>query len=94
MNADNLAERWRAFGWDVHELDGHDLPAITRCLDTLNYRADMPHLILARTVSGNGVSYMENEIKWHYWPMNDQEFAQAVDEVEAPLEKSLRTDAR
>jgi len=82
LQAENIAERWIAFGWDVHIIDGHDLAALERALSTLDYRSGKPHLIVAHTVFGKGVSYMEGKIKWHYWPMNDQEYAQALSEIE------------
>ena len=76
-----LGARWRAFGWDVHEVDGHDQDAIARTLESLPAGANAPHVVIARTVFGKGVSYMESQIKWHYWPMSDAEYAQALSEV-------------
>ena len=78
-----LAERWRAFGWDVHEVDGHNVAALQQQVTGLNTAAGPPHVLIARTTFGKGVSYMENQIKWHYWPMSDAEYHQAVQEVEA-----------
>lgn len=78
-----LAERWRAFGWDVHELDGHDVAALQRTIAGLDIAAGPPHVLIARTVFGKGVSYMEGQIKWHYWPMSDAEYHQAMEELEA-----------
>lgn len=78
-----LAERWRAFGWDVHEADGHDAAAMGALLNGLDYRSGPPHVLIARTTFGKGVSYMENQIKWHYWPMSPEEYRQALSEVEA-----------
>jgi transketolase len=78
-----LAERWRAFGWDVHEVDGHDVAAMQETVTGLNTTAGPPHVLIARTTFGKGVSYMEGKIKWHYWPMSDAEYRQAVQEVEA-----------
>jgi transketolase len=78
------ADRWRAFGWDVHEIEGHDvdgLSALIRQLDT-GATTGQPHMIVARTTFGKGVSYMESQIKWHYMPMTDAEYAQALQEVE------------
>jgi transketolase len=83
-----MAERWRAFGWDVHEVDGHNIPQMTRVLDTLNYSDSAPHVLVAHTTFGKGVSFMESQIKWHYWPMSDEEYAQALAEVDA-TEKAL-----
>ena len=78
-----LAARWGAFGWNVHDVDGHDLSALTNTLLGLNTEAGAPHIVIARTVFGKGVSYMERQIKWHYWPMDDAEYAQAVAELGA-----------
>jgi transketolase len=77
-----LDERWRAFGWDVHMVDGHDVSEITRIVSTLDTDSGPPHVLIARTVFGKGVSYMENQIKWHYWPMTNDEYRQALAEIE------------
>jgi len=78
-----LAERWRAFGWDVHEVDGHNVAALRDTVAGLDTTAGPPHVLIARTTFGKGVSFMEGKIKWHYWPMSDAEYRQAVREVEA-----------
>jgi len=78
-----LAERWGAFGWDVHEVDGHDAAAIAEVIGGLATSAGPPHVLVARTVFGKGVSYMESQIKWHYWPMSDEEYRRALAEIEA-----------
>jgi transketolase len=78
-----LAARWRAFGWDAHEVDGHDIAAIRNTVAGFDTTAGAPHVVIARTVLGKGVSYMERQIKWHYWPMSDAEYRQATTEVEA-----------
>ena len=77
-----LAERWRAFGWDVHEVDGHDVATMQETLAALDTTAGPPHVLIARTTFGRGVSYMEGQIKWHYWPMSDTEYHQALKESE------------
>lgn len=78
-----MAERWRAFGWDVHEVDGHSVADIERTVGGLATNDGRPHVLVARTTFGKGVSYMENQIKWHYWPMSDAEYAQALAEIGA-----------
>ncbi len=78
-----MADRWRAFGWDVHEVDGHDVASLQQTLAALDTAAGPPHVLIARTTFGKGVSYMEGQIKWHYWPMSDAECRQALQEVEA-----------
>ena len=78
-----MAERWRAFGWDVHDVDGHDVKAITETIASLDTTSGPAHVLIAHTVFGRGVSYMERQIKWHYWPMSDSEYRQALDEIDA-----------
>lgn len=75
-----MADRWRAFGWDVHEVDGHDTAAIAATIAGLATDGP-PHVLLCRTVFGRGVSFMEGQIKWHYWPMSDDEYARALNEI-------------
>ena len=78
-----MAERWRAFGWDVHEVNGHSVSDLERTVADLSTHEGQPHVLIARTTFGKGVSYMENQIKWHYLPMSDAEYAQALDEIGA-----------
>ncbi len=75
----NAAERFAAFGWDAVECDGHDLDALAAAANAP--ALGRPRVIIAKTVFGKGVSYMHNQIKWHYLPMNDEQFAAALDEV-------------
>jgi transketolase len=86
-----MAERWRAFGWDVHEVDGHDHAALGRVFAGLDTATGPPHVLVARTVFGKGVSYMERQLKWHYLPMSDDDYGRALQElggVEACAERS------
>ncbi|MDP6353477.1 MAG: transketolase [Planctomycetota bacterium] len=75
-----LADRWQAFGWDVHEVDGHNEKELASTIENLS--CEQPHVLIAHTTFGKGVSYMESKIKWHYWPMSDEEYEQAMEEVE------------
>jgi transketolase len=75
-----LTARWRAFGWDAHEIDGHDTSEIEQTLGSLG-RFGPPHVVVARTTFGKGVSFMERQIQWHYWPMSEAQYHQALDEV-------------
>lgn len=77
-----MASRWHSFGWDVHEIDGHDMTALSEEVTRLNTAQGPPHVLIAHTVSGKGVSFMERQIKWHYWPMSDAEYRQAIADVE------------
>jgi transketolase len=78
-----MAGRWRAFGWDVHEIDGHDVPGIQATVNGLDTSDGPPHVLLAKTTFGRGVSFMESKIEWHYLPMNDEQYAEALEMVGA-----------
>lgn len=83
LNLSPMADRWSAFGWDVHKVDGHDPDLIAGVAASLKTTGHVPHVILAHTISGKGVSFMEGLIKWHYLPMSDDEYIQAMAEVAA-----------
>ncbi|HEY4954206.1 MAG TPA: transketolase [Gemmatimonadaceae bacterium] len=82
LDLSHMADRWSAFGWDVHEIDGHDVAAITDAVGKLDTITGPPHMLIAKTTFGKGVSYMQGQIKWHYWPMSDEEYQLAVSEIE------------
>ncbi|HEV3001219.1 MAG TPA: transketolase [Solirubrobacteraceae bacterium] len=83
IDLEPLGARWEAFGWSVHDVDGHDAAALRATIDALDPASPRPHVVLARTQLGHGVSFMENQIPWHYWPLSDEQFAAAVAEVAA-----------
>ncbi|MFC1578178.1 transketolase [Thermodesulfobacteriota bacterium] len=76
-----LAEKWRVFGWDVQEVDGNNPEEIAETINNFDKSSSSPHVLIANTVFGKGVSYMENQIKWHYWPMSEDEYKQALIEI-------------
>ncbi|HXJ32675.1 MAG TPA: transketolase [Candidatus Eisenbacteria bacterium] len=77
-----MVERWRTFGWDAREVDGHDAAALRRTLSEPVAAQGAPRALVARTTFGKGVSYMEGQLKWHYWPMSDDEYRLAMAELE------------
>lgn len=83
LSLPHMAERWRTFGWDAHEVDGHDTTAIAETIRGFDTCSGPPHVLIARTVFGKGVSFMESQIKWHYWPMSDDEYSLALEEIGA-----------
>ena len=83
LNLSPLADRWRTFGWDVHEVDGHDVDVLVTTIKGLDTLSGAPHVLVARTVFGRGVSFMQGQVKWHYLPMSDEEYRQALAEVDA-----------
>ncbi len=81
MSLEPLAERWRAFGWGVVELDGHDIGALVRTFDSLPLEAGRPTCVIAQTVKGRGVSFIEDRVEWHHRVPTDAELAAAVAEL-------------
>lgn len=75
-----LADKWRAFGWDVVEIDGHDPEAL---IIALEHSGDKPLCVIASTIKGKGVSYMENQAGWHHGCPNAEQYAQALRELSA-----------
>jgi transketolase len=78
ISVEPLADRWRSFGWDVHEVDGHDVAALLRLFAAIREDAERtaPAVIIAHTVKGRGISYMERERGWHLgWLQEDDERA-------------------
>lgn len=82
LGLEPLADKIRAFNWNVIEVEGHDHEALKRVLDEATDHRGRPTLILAHTTKGKGVSFMENAVLWHYKSPNDAELAQAIREVE------------
>ena len=83
LNLSPLADRWRAFQWEVHEVDGHNIPQMIDCISSLNTRTGAPKLIFAHTIFGKGVSYMQQQIQWHYLPMSEDQYQQALRESDS-----------
>ncbi|MFO1449331.1 MAG: transketolase [Opitutaceae bacterium] len=82
MSNEPLGEKWRAFGWEVRTVDGHDYAALTSALTTAT-SSGRPLFVIANTVKGKGVSFMENVGKWHHGVPNEAELAQALAELTA-----------
>jgi transketolase len=78
-----LADRWKAFGWQVFEVDGHDVQAFLDSIEQAQSIAGSPVAVIAHTVKGKGVSYMENNYQWHSKVPTEEEFAIAMAELSA-----------
>jgi transketolase len=81
VTLDPLGDRLRAFGWAVTEIDGHDLDAILTTLDRVPLEVDRPTAIVANTIKGRGVSFMENRVEWHHGVVKDADLARALAEL-------------
>lgn len=76
-----LADKWRAFGWDAHEIDGHDVGELARMMQTLPNGSGKPVALIAHTVKGKGVSFMEDDNNWHYRAPTADEVVKAHKEL-------------
>jgi len=85
--ADTLAlepftDKWRSFGWEVAEVDGHDHAALAERLERVPFAVGKPSVLIAHTTKGKGVSFMENAVLWHYRSPQGEEFEIAMKELE------------
>ena len=83
LRLEPLADKFRAFSWSAIEIDGHDVTAIKDALTSIPREPGRPTAIIAHTVKGKGVSWMEGKVLWHYRPPAEDELAKALAEVEA-----------
>lgn len=82
IDLEPLAEKWRAFGWAVRELDGHDIPAVEAAVTQVPFEPGRPSCVIAHTIKGKGVSYMENKLLWHYRAPIGEDLVKALAELE------------
>jgi transketolase len=83
LDLEPLADKWKAFNWSVREIDGHDHQQIEETLNNIPFEVGRPSVIIAHTTKGKGVSFMENQLAWHYKSPNEEQLAMAIAEVEA-----------
>ena len=81
MGVEPLPDKWQAFGWQVLQVDGHNFNEIISALDTADSVKGKPTMIIARTVKGKGVSFMENQVKYHGLAPTSEELEQALREL-------------
>jgi transketolase len=81
LDLEPFAAKWKAFGWAVREIDGHDYAQVENTLTKLPFEPDKPTCVVAHTVKGKGVSFMENKLLWHYRSPDANEMALALAEL-------------
>ena len=81
MGIDDIYDRWTAFGWEVKEMDGDEMESIIGTFHSIDYGNRQPHLLVAHTTKGKGVSFMEGIAKWHHGVPNEEQYAQAIQEI-------------
>lgn len=81
-STDPLDKKWEAFGWAVKEVNGNDIDELKNAFSSLPFEKGKPSMIIAHTTKGKGVSYMENEIKWHHGVPTKEQYEQAMEELD------------
>ena len=81
MDLEPFAEKWRAFNWHVQEVNGHNHGEILSALETADTEPSRPNVIIAHTVKGKGVSFMEDTVDWHYWTPTEEHLKKALAEL-------------
>ena len=90
LNLEPLAEKWKSFGWEVREINGHDFKEILEVLGNIPTQSGKPTCIIAHTIKGKGVSFVENQVGWHGIAPKKEHLEKALaelDEQEKALEK-------
>jgi len=90
MKSEPLADKWRSFGWNVIEIDGHDMKQIFAAFSEAKMNTGNPSVIIANTVKGKGVSFAENNAAFHNGALSEEHYALAIKELSDELESLLR----
>jgi transketolase len=81
-NTEPIDKKFESFGWTVEHVDGHDISKLLKTFNKLPFENGKPSLIIAHTIKGKGISYMENEIKWHHGVPDEGQYAIALEELD------------
>ncbi len=84
LGLEPLADKWRAFGWAVREVDGHAMDALVDALDALPYAADAPSFLIAHTVKGKGAPFAEGDFRWHNGAVPEEVYDEAMSALGEP----------
>ena len=91
LSLNDFAKKWEAFGWNVYDIDGHNHDEIRKALNEAKKSTEKPSVIIANTVKGNGISFMENDILWHYrFPHEGEEYDGALGELHAAMPEGVK----
>ena len=85
MNLDNLAHKWKAFGWHTQQIDGHDFSAIEKAVDEAKAGNGVPSMIILDTIKGKGCSFAENKLSSHNMPVTGEQLQQALSALQEAL---------
>ncbi|MGJ8455569.1 transketolase [Pseudothermotoga sp. U03pept] len=92
VRLENLEKKWESFGWKVLQVDGHDIDGLIDVFKSIPTAPYLPHIVIAHTVKGKGVSFIENKKEWHHHVPSEEELRKAMEELDKTLQE-LRNDA-
>ncbi len=90
MALEPIPDKWRSFGWSVVEIDGHNMGEVVKALENVHITGEKPTAIIAHTTKGKGISFMENQVSWHYRAPTPEEAVKALEELDARERKEGR----
>jgi transketolase len=90
MNVEPLEDKWKCNNWDVQRINGNEQEQILDAIQTAKQVKDKPHLIIADTVKGKGVDFMEYQVDWHSKGLTEEEYQKAIAQVDAERQRLER----
>jgi transketolase len=84
-NTDPIDAKFESFGWSVKQVDGHDIKALQEAFAALPFEKGKPNLIIAHTIKGKGISFMENSVKWHHGVPDKEQYETAIAELDETI---------
>ncbi|MGI6083915.1 MAG: transketolase [Acetivibrionales bacterium] len=90
MNMDPIGDRFEAFGWETEDIDGNNMEEIVRTLENMLPKQGKPKAIIAHTIKGKGISFAENNYKYHYWKPDKEALAKAISELDAAIKEETK----
>ncbi|MBY2229373.1 transketolase [Clostridioides difficile] len=81
MTLENLQEKWESFGWEVVQVDGNNIRELVEVCDKIPLKKNKPTMIIANTIKGKGISFMENNVKWHHGVLTEEQYIKAVKDL-------------
>ena len=84
-NTDPIDDKFESFGWEVRHVNGHNISELRQAFNETPFAAGKPSLIIAHTIKGNGVSFMQNQVKWHHGVPDKVQYADAINELQAAM---------
>jgi len=81
LNLEPLVKKWKAFNWDVYEINGHDFKQLLNTLKKASAKKKKPHIIICHTIKGKGVSFAEGKLEWHYYNLTPELYEKAKNDL-------------